>query len=143
MVIATEKKLPDLLKASTIQKINNLTDNIGVVYSGLNPDSRVLVAKGRKLAQQYLRTYKEPIPISMIVKKLANVMQEYTQSGYVAQGTGLLGEGECSFILVEVSDRLVFLYLSLGVMKLVHSCIRWTHLDLISDGRLVPLVRTR
>lgn len=82
VVIATEKKLPDLMKGSTVQKINNLTDNIGVVYSGLNPDSRVLVTKGRKLAQQYHRTYGEDIPVSQIVKKIANVMQEYTQSGY-------------------------------------------------------------
>lgn len=70
------------MKGSTVQKINNLTDNIGVVYSGLNPDSRVLVTKGRKLAQQYHRTYGESIPVSQIVKKIANVMQEYTQSGY-------------------------------------------------------------
>lgn len=82
VVIATEKKLPELMHASTITKINNLTDNIGVVYSGLNPDSRVLVTKGRKQAQQYLRTYHEPIPVSQIVKQLATVMQEYTQSGY-------------------------------------------------------------
>jgi len=89
-----KKKLPDLLKGSTIQKINNLTDNIGVVYSGLNPDSRVLVTKGRKLAQQYYRTYKENIPVSQIVKKIADVMQEYTQSGGVRPfGVSLLVAG--------------------------------------------------
>mmetsp|Transcript_50833 Transcript_50833/g.77280 ORF Transcript_50833/g.77280 Transcript_50833/m.77280 type:complete len:235 (-) Transcript_50833:65-769(-) len=94
VVIATEKKLPDLMNSSTIQKINNLTDNIGVVYSGLNPDSRVLVTKGRKLAQQYYRTYKESIPVSQIVKKIANVMQEYTQSGGVRPfGVSLLIAG--------------------------------------------------
>jgi 20S proteasome subunit alpha 2 len=66
---------------ASVQKINNLTDNIGVVYSGLPPDSRVLVTKGRKQAQQYSQTYKEPIPVSQIAKKIAAIMQEYTQSG--------------------------------------------------------------
>merc|ERR1712137_586886 len=94
VVIATEKKIPDLMKGSTIDKINNLTDNIGVVYSGLNPDSRVLVHKGRKLAQKYYRTYKEEIPVSQIVKQIADVMQEYTQSGGVRPfGVSLLVAG--------------------------------------------------
>ena len=78
------------MRGETIQKISNLTDNIGVVYSGLNPDSRVLVTKGRKLAQEYYRTYKENISVSQIVKQIANVMQEYTQSGCVSlQGSSL------------------------------------------------------
>merc|ERR1719282_654587 len=94
VVIATEKKIPDLMKGSTIDKINNLTDNIGVVYSGLNPDSRVLVHKARKLAQKYYRTYKEDIPVSQIVKQIADVMQEYTQSGGVRPfGVSLLVAG--------------------------------------------------
>lgn len=68
------------MHASTIKKVNGCTDNIGVVYSGLNPDSRVLVTKGKQ-AQQYLRTYHEPIPVSQIVKQLATVMQNIHNLG--------------------------------------------------------------
>ena len=36
----------------------------------------------RKLAQQYILTYSDEIPTSQLVQRVANVMQEYTQSGY-------------------------------------------------------------
>lgn len=49
----------------------------------MGPDSRVLVRKGRKQAEAYYRTYKDPITTSELVKQMASVMQEFTQSGYV------------------------------------------------------------
>lgn len=82
VVVATEKKLPALMDEASIQKISLLTDHIGVVYAGMGPDSRVLVRKGRKIAQRYFRTYHKPITVTQIVKDLATVMQEFTQSGY-------------------------------------------------------------
>jgi len=60
-----------------------LTPNIAVVYSGMGPDFRVLCRKGRKSAQQYYRVYREVIPVTMLVRELAAVMQEYTQRGGV------------------------------------------------------------
>jgi len=79
---------------SSIQKCSMLTENIGVVYSGMGPDSRVLVRKGRKKAQQYYRTYKEPISTDQLVKELASIMQEFTQSGGVRPfGVSLLIAG--------------------------------------------------
>lgn len=44
VVIATEKKLPSVLvDETTVQKIQMVSPNIGVVYSGMGPDFRVLV----------------------------------------------------------------------------------------------------
>jgi len=94
VVLATEKKLPLLMDPTSIQKINLLTDNIGVVYSGMGPDSRVLVRKGRKVAQKYYRTYRDRISVNEIVKELASVMQEYTQEAGVRPfGVSLLIAG--------------------------------------------------
>jgi len=94
VVIATEKKLPPLMDIASVQKINLITDNIGVVYSGMGPDSRVLIRKGRKKAQQYFRTYHETIPVNQAVKEIASIMQEYTQSGGVRPfGVSLLIAG--------------------------------------------------
>lgn len=62
-------------------KIAHLTDNIGVVYAGMGPDSRVLIRKGRKIAENYFRVYQDPIPVLQLVRELASIMQEYTQSG--------------------------------------------------------------
>lgn len=44
---------------------------------------RVLVRRARKIAQEYYLMYKEHIPTAQLVQRLASVMQEYTQSGYV------------------------------------------------------------
>ncbi|WRX26003.1 Proteasome [Theobroma cacao] len=95
VVIATEKKLPSILVDEiSVQKIQCLTPNIGVVYSGMGPDFRVLVRKSRKQAEQYHRLYKEPIPVTQLVRETAAVMQEFTQSGGVRPfGVSLLVAG--------------------------------------------------
>lgn len=80
VVIATEKKLPSILvDESTVQKIAMLSPNIGVVYSGMGPDYRVLVRKARKTAQAYYRLYNEHIPVAQLVRETAAVMQEFTR----------------------------------------------------------------
>ena len=84
VVIATEKKLPTcLIDETSMQKVMMLTENIAVVYSGMGPDYRVLCRKGRKAAQAYYRIYREVIPVTMLVRELAAVMQEFTQRGGV------------------------------------------------------------
>jgi len=94
VVLATEKKLPALVDETSIQKISIITNHIGLVYSGMGPDSRVLVKEGRKKAQAYYRFYKDPIPVARLVQHLASVMQEFTQSGGVRPfGVSLLIAG--------------------------------------------------
>ena len=84
VVLATEKKLSSILvDESTLQKTSQLTDHIGMVYSGMGPDSRVIVSKARKEAEKYYRVYKERIPVVQLVARTASLMQEYTQSGGV------------------------------------------------------------
>ena len=80
VVLATEKKLPSILvDESTVQKISLVTDNMGVTYSGMGPDSRVLVRKARKSGQVYYRQYHEEIPVAQLVSETATVMQEFTR----------------------------------------------------------------
>lgn len=95
VVLATEKKLNStLIDPSSIVKMSVLSDHVGMVYSGMGPDARVLAKKGRKVAQQYFRTYKERIPVAQLVRQMASVMQEYTQSGGVRPfGVSLLVAG--------------------------------------------------
>lgn len=81
-MIATEKKTSSpLIDESTIEKVSVICDNIGMVYSGMGPDARLLVDKARKAAQEYKQVYLENPPVMMLVKEIAGVMQEYTQSG--------------------------------------------------------------
>jgi len=95
VVIATEKKLPSILiEEASVQKIATVSDNVGVVYSGMGPDARVLVGKSRQQAEKYYKTYHESIPINQLVREIASVMQEYTQSGGVRPfGVSLLVAG--------------------------------------------------
>ena len=95
VVLATEKKLPSaLVDASTVKKIVTLTDDIGVTYSGMGPDFRVLTRMARKETQTYYRTYKESVPVSQLVRETATTMQEFTQQGGVRPfGVSLLMAG--------------------------------------------------
>ena len=84
VVLATEKKLPStLVDETTVEKIAQLTPEIGITYSGMGPDFRVLTRKARKETQVYYRTYHELVPCSQLVRETATVMQEFTQRGGV------------------------------------------------------------
>jgi len=95
IVLATEKRMSSaLMDETTLQKVALVTENVGMVYSGMGPDSRVLIRKARKNAQTYYQTYRESIPVSQVVRQIASVMQEYTQSGGVRPfGVSLLVAG--------------------------------------------------
>jgi len=95
VVLATEKKHKSILyDEHSVHKIEMIDDHIGMVYSGMGPDYRLLVKRARKIAQQYFLTYEEPIPTTQLVQKVASIMQEYTQSGGVRPfGVSLLIAG--------------------------------------------------
>nr|UCK81648.1 proteasome subunit alpha type-2 [Arenicola marina] len=95
VVVATEKKHKSILyDEHSVHKVEIIGKNLGMVYSGMGPDYRVLVKAARKLAQQYYLTYQETIPTAQLVQRVANVMQEYTQSGGVRPfGVSLLMAG--------------------------------------------------
>ena len=60
----------------------------------MGPDYRQLIRRARKMAHQYKLVYGEPITTSEMVKRLATVMQEFTQSGGVRPfGVSLLIAG--------------------------------------------------
>lgn len=84
VVLATEKKHKSILyEDHATYKIEKVTDHIGMVYSGMGPDYRLLVRRARKMALDYQLMYDEPIPTAQLVQRIAMVMQEYTQSGGV------------------------------------------------------------
>jgi len=95
VVLATEKKHKSILyEEHSTYKVEKITDNIGMVYSGMGPDYRVLVARARKMAHAYKLEKGEDIPTSQLVSRVAMVMQEYTQSGGVRPfGVSLLIAG--------------------------------------------------
>ena len=68
VVLATEKKNKSILfEDHSTYKIEQVTQNIGMVYSGMGPDYRLLVRRARKMAQDYYLMYHEPIPTAQLV----------------------------------------------------------------------------
>jgi len=89
-----KKSSSPLIDDSSIEKVSLICSNIGMVYSGMGPDFRVLVSKARKAAQKYKRVYCENPPTRILVQEVASVMQEFTQSGGVRPfGVSLLIAG--------------------------------------------------
>ncbi|KAJ9053368.1 Proteasome subunit alpha type-2 [Entomophthora muscae] len=95
VVIATEKKSASILVDNdSLEKVSVICGSIGMIYAGMGPDARVLVNRARKSAQAYRRVYLEDPPNLMLVKEVANVMQEFTQKGGVRPfGVSLLMAG--------------------------------------------------
>lgn len=82
IVIATEKKSSSILvDDSMLDKVAVVCPNIGIVYSGMGPDFRVLIGKARKSAQAYWKMYGEYPPTRVLTREIAAAMQDATQSG--------------------------------------------------------------
>ena len=94
IILACEKYLSSILIDETsFQKISNVSKYIGSSYSGLGPDFKVLLKKARKDFQTYKLTFQDDLmPIHSISREVANLMQEYTQSG------GVRPFGVCMFL---------------------------------------------
>ncbi|AEO71722.1 uncharacterized protein THITE_2124504 [Thermothielavioides terrestris NRRL 8126] len=107
IVLATEKKSSSpLADPSSLSKISLITPNIGMVYSGMGPDYRVLVDRARKVSHTgYKRIYNEYPPTRILVQDVARVMQEATQSGGVRPyGVSLLVAGWDEGILPDEEE---------------------------------------
>lgn len=106
-MLATEKKSSSpLIDPPSLSKVSLITPNIGMVYSGMGPDYRVLVDKARKVSHTgYKRVYNEYPPTRILVQDVARVMQEATQSGGVRPyGVSLLIAGWDDGIEPESED---------------------------------------
>lgn len=107
IVLATEKKSSsNLIDPPSLSKVSLITPNIGMVYSGMGPDYRILVDKARKVSHTgYKRIYNEYPPTRILVQDVARVMQEATQSGGVRPyGVSLLIAGWDDGIEPEIEE---------------------------------------
>jgi 20S proteasome subunit alpha 2 len=82
VILAAEKKSPSILiDPESLSKISLVGPSLGIVYSGLGPDSRVLVIRARKFVQSYWQVYRIWPSASQLVRELASIMQEFTHQG--------------------------------------------------------------
>ncbi|RLE61396.1 MAG: proteasome endopeptidase complex, archaeal, alpha subunit [Thermoprotei archaeon] len=82
VVLAVEKRSTFPLVEGT-EKIKRIDEHIGLAFAGLFGDARVLIDQARIYAQTHRLIYGEPIPVELIVKKICDIKQAYTQHGGV------------------------------------------------------------
>ncbi|KAK1062257.1 putative proteasome subunit alpha type-7, partial [Friedmanniomyces endolithicus] len=79
VVLALEKLITSkLLKKDANKRIATVDRNIGIVYSGLQPDGRHFVSRARDEAASWRSTYKAPIPVSSLANRMGAYVQAYT-----------------------------------------------------------------
>lgn len=95
IVLMADKKIGSrLVETSSIEKLFQIDEHIGCATSGLVADARVLVDYARLASQINKVTYNEKITVDMLVKKICDYKQNYTQYGGVRPfGTALLVAG--------------------------------------------------
>ncbi|ODV66477.1 N-terminal nucleophile aminohydrolase [Hyphopichia burtonii NRRL Y-1933] len=103
VVLACEKKFTSKLldDEGSTEKLYILNDNMICAVAGMNADASILVNRARVTAQQYLKTYNEEMPCEMLIKRVCDVKQGYTQHG------GLRPFG-VSFLYAGYDDRYQF-----------------------------------
>lgn len=95
VILVVDKRVSSkLVEPESIEKIYDVDDYIGCATSGLVADARVLVDEARKAAQIHKVNYGENIGVEMLVKKVCDYKQQYTQYGGARPfGTSLLMAG--------------------------------------------------
>lgn len=95
IVLMADKKIQSrLVETSSIEKIFQIDEHIGCATSGLVADARVLVDYARLVAQINKVTYSERMSVDLLVKRICDFKQNYTQYGGVRPfGTALLVGG--------------------------------------------------
>jgi proteasome alpha subunit len=95
IVLAVDKRVSSrLVEADSVEKIYQIDDHICAATCGLVADARVLIDRARVEAQMNKVTYNEPIDVKILVKKICDFKQLYTQHGGVRPfGVALLLAG--------------------------------------------------
>ncbi len=96
VVLVADRRIanPKLAEASSLEKIHQVDEHIGAATAGLVADARVLVDHARLTAQINRVTYSEPISLEVLVRRICDYKQQYTQFGGVRPfGTALLVGG--------------------------------------------------
>ena len=96
VVLIADRRIPNpkLAEPASLEKIHQIDENIGCATAGLVADARVLVDYARLAGQINRVTYSEPISVELLVRRICDYKQQYTQFGGVRPfGTALLVGG--------------------------------------------------
>lgn len=84
VVLMTHKVIENpLIDADTVKLVAKVSESCGATYSGLSADYRSLLGYCRREAQDYKEEMGEDAPVNVVAKRVAGIMQDYTQKGGV------------------------------------------------------------
>ncbi len=96
VVLVADRRIPNpkLAEPTSLEKIHQIDEHIACATAGLVADARVLVDFARLTSQINRVTYAEPMPVELLVRRICDYKQQYTQFGGVRPfGTALLVGG--------------------------------------------------
>ncbi|MFZ1024109.1 MAG: archaeal proteasome endopeptidase complex subunit alpha [Thermoplasmata archaeon] len=96
VVLIADRRIPNpkLAEPASLEKIHQIDENIACATAGLVADARVLVDFARLTSQINRVTYSEPMSVELLVRRICDYKQQYTQFGGVRPfGTALLVGG--------------------------------------------------
>jgi len=84
VILLADKRIKSpLIEESSIEKIFVIDEQIGAATSGLIGDARILIDHARVQAQSEKLTYGQNVTVEALVKKVCDLLQQYTQYGGV------------------------------------------------------------
>ncbi len=81
LILADKRSGDKLIVQKSANKIYEIDSHIIASAAGIVSDARVLVDRAQVIAQQHRVTYDSPIEPELVVKDIANTMQQFTQWG--------------------------------------------------------------
>ncbi|CAL8074416.1 unnamed protein product [Calicophoron daubneyi] len=83
IVLAAERRfISNLLDETAFsEKIYKITDDIACAVAGITADATVLINEMRLIAQRYLLSYQEPMPVEQLVCHICDLQHGYTMYG--------------------------------------------------------------
>lgn len=87
VVLAVEKRITSpLLEPTSIEKVAEVDEHIGVAMSGLTADARTLIDHARVETQQHRFTYNEPMPVESCTQSLCDLALQFGEDGEEGSG---------------------------------------------------------
>jgi len=81
VLVADRQTRSELIEASSVEKIHEVDDHLGIASAGHVADARQLVDLARRRAQMEWLRYDQPLGVEALTKEITDHIQQYTQTG--------------------------------------------------------------
>lgn len=84
VVVVTQKKIPDKsIVPDSVNHIFKVSENIGVLFTGYNPDIKNVLMRIRQIAADFQDDFGYSIPVNVLAQKVGGEFQRVSQVAYM------------------------------------------------------------